>query len=92
MALIRSPTYVYGLLACACGVTQDALPDGAGDVSESKLQRLEQEAKDLTSRLQIVSAEVSRGGWGKLVSWRRQIINPHAYLRTVPGRPSGDKQ
>lgn len=74
-------------LACACGVTQDALPDGAGDVSESKLQKLEQEAKDLTSRLQIVSAEVGRGEWGKPISSRRQIINAHAYLCPAPERP-----
>lgn len=38
---------------------QDALPDGAGDVSDEKLRQLEQEAKDLTSRLEVVSKEVS---------------------------------
>ncbi|CAN0146947.1 unnamed protein product [Ascophyllum nodosum] len=36
---------------------QDALPGGAGEVSDEKLGKLEQEAKDLTSKLEVASAE-----------------------------------
>lgn len=38
---------------------QDALPNGAGDVSDAKLERLERDAKDLTKRLEVVAAQVT---------------------------------
>ncbi|CAM9745624.1 unnamed protein product, partial [Laminaria digitata] len=36
---------------------QGALPNGAGDVSEGKMQKLEQDAKDFTSKLEAASAQ-----------------------------------
>ena len=37
---------------------QAALPNGAGDVSEGKMARLEKEVKDFTSKLETASAQV----------------------------------
>lgn len=37
---------------------QDALPNGAGDASADKMRRLDQEAKSLTSQLEIASKQV----------------------------------
>ena len=37
---------------------QAALPNGAGDVSEEKMARLEKDAKEFTSKLEAASAQV----------------------------------
>lgn len=68
---------------------QNTLPNGAGDVSDAKLARLEKEAKDLTQRLQVVSAQVLLCCTGNLhVNSKRSFLSMQQFNRSDPRSPS----
>lgn len=52
---------VFYCCCCCCLLVflgQDALPNGAGDATADKMRRLDQEAKTLTSQLEVASKQV----------------------------------